>query len=1326
MTQKKYALTSPQREIWFDQILHPAIPLYNRGRCLKILGDINPVLLTQAVNYLVKKHDTLRLKLSENDNGLPEQRICPKIVLKVPLKDFTDKKDPDNVAQEWMLNRLNEPFQLRDAILFRVDLIKIGDERYYLLMQYHHLITDGYTNTLLTRSLADIYTSLAQQKKPDLTAPSYTDFIAVDADHKTLAVREQQRDYWLKKYSQVPKPLFRPRYHLRSNDKFIGSQLASFKMPRAFYQRLHTLGKHYQTTLFRVLLAVFYVYFTRTEQRADFTIGVPTLNRPTTEFKKSAGLFTLINPAHFSFEKTMTFSELLQKIDHSLKKDLAHQPFPSSEISRVVNQGNHNASLFDISLSYLRFDSHAPFDDIHSETSLLPNLSEQSPLSIYIQDFHPDREVKFDFIYNLRYFNATDITTLQTRLFSLLKTVLEESERPICELPLCTLQETAQLHTWNDTDKAFPKPSKVITLFEQQALKSPDKIALIFKTESLTYQVLNEKSNQLAQVLIGLKHPEKNPLIAISVTRSPRMIIGLLAILKVGGAYVPIDPNYPKNRLAHMFEDSQPSLLLTETSFVQQLAFNPDKTQVICLDKENFETESVKNIALAHSENDLAYVIYTSGSTGKPKGVMIEHAAFSNFVLSSIERYKINQEDRLLQFASISFDAAIEEIYPTLLQGATLVLRTEEMIASTETFLRQCTAYKLTILDLPTAYWQNLLTDAEIIKHHWPKSVRLVIIGGEAVSAHSIHTWLEHFGTYPALLNTYGPTEATVVASVFQFDALKNQKIYIGQPILNTKIHILDRYQRLLPPNTAGELCISGQGLARGYLQQPQLTADKFMTVAILGKMTRLYRTGDLAQWTPEGQLEYLGRIDNQVKLRGFRIELGEIETRLCQHSAVKEAIVLLQKQVKDKRLIAYITLGQNPPPPPHELRQWLKETLPDYMIPAQIMSLSELPMTPNGKVDHNALLLSQTLETAATEKSHKQPETLTEELLARIWTDLLALDKPNTCSIDIHDDFFAMGGHSLIAAQLIAHIQKTFEITLPLVRLFENPTIASLAKCIDNLQEKTTEKQIPWSAIVPFQLSGDKKPLFIIPGGAADEGEMMNLVKLVYLLGKERPIYGLRARGWKDQQQPYASVPAMAKAYIDEIQTIQPTGSYLLVGECLGGRVMIEVAHQLHQQGKMVEDLFLIETILHSGGETFLALINNIIVPKLKRQWQALRKMSIEKRFSHLNQKLSRLLRPKAIKNANQQDKPSEIIEQLQQAHENKINRYQPPIHKGNLTFLVTKNLLNNPPNSNWNSLATGKVTLIELPSGTEHTAYLGEQVKTTASRLKYCLDKV
>ncbi|MCK4493073.1 MAG: hypothetical protein KAU26_03400, partial [Methylococcales bacterium] len=449
--KKIFPLTSPQREIWFDQILHNSISLYNRARIIKLSGEINPDLFEKAVNVLIEQHDALQLMLEEGETGIPQQYCALAPSITVPLWDFSDKKQAETFANKWMLARSNEAFILTKNLLFRVDLIKVGQGDYYALMQYHHLITDGFSNTLLTQSLASIYTQLVDSKAPDSKRYSYHNFIEFD-DSRSL---ETQRAYWLKKYTSAPKPLFSPRYHLQSNNGFIGSELTSFTLPRKLYQQLHQLGKQHQTTFFRVLLAVFYVYFTRTQQRDDFAIGVPTLNRSQANFKKTAGLFTLINPAWFEFGQTLSFQELLQKIDHSLKNDFAQQPFPSSEISRVVNQGAHNASLFDISISYLRFDSEAVFAGIESETTLLSNLWEQSPLSVYVQDFHQDTEVTVDFIYNLRYFNTDDISRLQARLLALLEAVLNNSQLPIDQLPLMTNAEITQIQAWNKTSKNF-------------------------------------------------------------------------------------------------------------------------------------------------------------------------------------------------------------------------------------------------------------------------------------------------------------------------------------------------------------------------------------------------------------------------------------------------------------------------------------------------------------------------------------------------------------------------------------------------------------------------------------------------------------------------------------------------------------------------------------------------------------------------------------------------------------------------------------------------------------------------------------------------------
>jgi amino acid adenylation domain-containing protein len=1180
MTQKTFPLSSPQLEIWFDQILHEEIPLYNRTRYLKIPAIIDPLLFEHAVNLLVKKHDALRIQLTKilDDQGIPMQTYSD-MKVKVPLWDFSAESNPDKVAMSWIAARSNKPFKLTQQALFRYDLIKTHHDGYYLLMQYHHLIVDGYSMAQLSRSLANIYTQLVNSNTPNLNSPSYTAFIEDDQAYVASKSFAENRDYWSGKYPASPEALFVPRYRAHYSEALIGSQVETLLMPRAFYQQLHQLGKQHQVTFFRVFLAALYVYFVRTAQRDDLAIGFPTLNRNRTEFKQTAGLFTLVNASFFNFGRTLTFVELLQKINQGLKEDLAHQPFPISEINRLVNpkQGNTRTRLFDINVSYQRFDFDCCFDEINTQTTQVLYAWEQTPLMIHIEDFNAEAEVKFHFLYNLAYFKADEIKALQARLMILLEAVLQKSALPIQQLPIMAATEISTLQTWNATSIAYPQNQSVVDLFEQQVVKTPDKIALVFAKQSLSYLQLNQQANQLAHYLTTLKNQQgvrlfsHNPLIAVAVERCPDMVIALLAIFKVGGAYLPIDPNYPQQRIRYMLEDSKVNLLVTQSHLTSRLSVHQLKQVCISvnLDELKLLSYSSANLVKQSQAHDLAYVIYTSGSTGQPKGVMVEQHGLVNFLQDMQQRTQITAEDRLLAITTLSFDIATLELYLPLMSGSCLCLCSSADARNALALQQQLIQHEISFMQATPATWALLRYS------DWQATMPLTILcSGEAISA-DLSNYL--LANSRLLWNVYGPTETSIGSSAYLITSVLKSQPFIGQPIANTRIYIIDADNNVLPIGVAGELGIAGSGVTRGYLNRPKLTAEKFIDFEFEGKQERLYKTGDLAKWTSNGQLEYLGRTDHQIKLRGFRIELGEIEANLCQHPHINAAIVNLHATENNQQLIAYITT-QVETISVDEIRSWLKNSLPDYMIPAQIIPLSIFPLTANGKINRLALPAPENIR-QANEKG-TLPRTLTEERLARIWVDILGIDlsqqPAGAATINIHDDFFTMGGHSLFAAQLMSQIQKTFQIELPLVRIFEFPTIAKLSQCIelqlDSNPSFQSMKNQPWSAVVPIQREGKHPPLFIMPGGCAGEEELINLVNLIFLLGKDRPIYGLQARGWDGQLPPYTSVNAMADDCVKAIRSVQAEGGYLLVGECLGGRVMLAIAQQHQAQGQIIK----------------------------------------------------------------------------------------------------------------------------------------------------------
>jgi len=679
--------------------------------------------------------------------------------------------------------------------------------------------------------------------------------------------------------------------------------------------------------------------------------------------------------------------------------------------------------------------------------------------------------------YNIDLFDAATISRMLGHFQTLLEGIVANPDERVSDLPLLTETERYQLLVgWNDTQRDYPKDRCVHELFEEQVERTPQATAVMFEEERLSYRELNRRANQLAHRLQALG-VGPGVLAGICMERSVEMVVGLLGILKAGGAYVPVDPNYPMERLALVLNDAQTPVLLSQQHLAE--TFPRHGAEILCLDSE-WETiaqESQENPVSEVITDKLAYVIYTSGSTGRPKGVQVAHRALVNFITSSCATFALEPSDRVLQFASISFDTAAEEIFPCLVRGATLVLRTDSMLDSVSAFLQKCRDWGVTVLDLPTVYWHELT--AKLSSEHLaiPEQLRLVIIGGEKALPDKLAQWQQCVDGHVRLLNTYGPTEATVVATMWESNGTAQvdeslREVPIGRPIPNVQTYVLDKHLNPVPIGVPGELHIGGAGLARGYLNRPELTREKFIPHPFSKEPgERLYKTGDLARYRPDGNIEFLGRLDYQVKIRGFRVELGEIEAVLGQHPAVRGVAVMAREDIRkegwesenlkskiqnpklDKCLVAYVVSNQQPCPMATELRSFLKEKLPDYMIPSAFVMLDALPLTPNGKTDRRALPAPDQTRPDL-EGAFVAPRNPVEEVLAGIWVEVLGFDQ-----VGIHDNFFEIGGHSLLATQVISRVRKSFHVELPLRSLFEKPTIEELAGVITQSQGKGAEQ---------------------------------------------------------------------------------------------------------------------------------------------------------------------------------------------------------------------------------------------------------------------------
>ncbi|MFN9546340.1 MAG: amino acid adenylation domain-containing protein, partial [Cyanobacteriota bacterium] len=1038
-----YSLSTPQREIWFDQMLHDGVPLYNIGGYVDLPGRIDPVLFEQAVNLLVQRHDSLRLWLTaeRDEDGLPLQTFVDPWPVRVPMVDVSGEVDPEAAANAFMRRRFEEPFTLEGSPLFRYDLLKLADDHFYWLMQYHHLIVDGWAIALLNRSLASFYSDLVAGRVPELEPPSYSAYIADDRTYVESAKFERQQAFWQGHHPQAPEPLLTPYYRRQFDGGLVGSGCESMMLSRSFYDSLGRLASAHGATLFHVLLGALYVYFARTGQCDEVTFGLPVLNRANATYKKTAGLFANQSPVRFACGRNLSFADLLERISATLKAVYRHQRFPSSQIRRAAGAEADCARLSDVGLSYENHDYEAVFGGIVSRMTVLLHSWQQTPLQLFVRDFHPGEDIRVDFVYNHVYFSADEIWALHKRFQSILETALSDPYQPISSFSMMPEAERRQvLVEWNATKADYPHDRCVHALFEAQVERTPEAIALAFEGQSLSYAELNARANRLAHRLMdfGIRPDDR---VAIGVERSLEMVVGLLAILKAGGAYVPLDPAYPEERLAFMLEDSAPVALLVHGATRERLSALASGTPLLDLDADAgaWAQRSDKDLdpsSLGLEPTHLAYVIYTSGSTGKPKGVMVEHRGLCNLVVTQIREFGLVPDSRILQFASFSFDACVSEVWTALCSGALLHLPSPQTKLIGDALASTLAGQAISHATLPPSVLATL-SDGERLT-----TLRTLIAAGERLPQALVHRW----ATNRHLINGYGPTEATVCATL-QACALEDLgDPPIGHPVANTRIYLLDTHGEPVPIGVVGELHIGGAGVARGYLNRPQLTAERFLPDPYSPEPNaRMYRTGDLARWLPGGNLEYIGRVDFQVKIRGFRIELAEIEAALQSCDGIREAVVLAREDSSgEKRLVAYVTSDTaasttDTTALPAVLKAQLQGSLPDYMVPAAFVPLESLPLTPNGKLDRRALPAPES--DAYVTGAYAPPKGPVEEAVAEIWSDLLKLER-----VGRHDDFFSLGGHSLLAVQVISRLRTILDLEAKLAELFARPVLADFA----------------------------------------------------------------------------------------------------------------------------------------------------------------------------------------------------------------------------------------------------------------------------------------
>jgi amino acid adenylation domain-containing protein len=1078
-----------QRRLWFLDQFEPGSPFYNIPTAIRLFGTLNIGVLERAFNEIVRRHESLRTVFIGKD-GEPMQVIYPEVRLALPVVDLRYLHGENREAEA--LRQVNEearrPFDLSVGPLLRGRLLQLDDEEYIAVITMHHIVSDGWSMAIFVQELAVLYDRFQAGRPsplPELEI-QYADYAEWQRDWLQGEVLEEQVEYWRQALAGIPPvlelPTDRPRPAVQSS---VGAS-ATFRLPKDLVEALKTLGMRESATTFMTFLAAFQTLLHRYSGQTDIAVGTPVAGRNQAEIEGLIGFFVNTLVLRADYTENPSFLDLLKQVRETALGAYAHQNLPFEMLVEA--------------LAPERDMSHTPLFQAMFILQTAPVQAKELP-SLRLQQIEVDQGTStFDITmsmteqrewmavsieYNTDLFDAGAIERMIEHFQVLLAGIVANPDQPVSTLPLMSAAERHKmLETWNDTAVDFPRNLCVHHLVEMQVERSPEAVAVVApasaeqarQRQALSYRQFNAQANRLAHYL---RHRGVGPetVVGLCLDRSAEMMVGLLAISKAGGAFLPLDPSYPPERLTYMLEDAGAKLVLSQNDVlgrVPELArFDP-----ILLDVETarIREQSDENPNTAVQPENLAYIIYTSGSTGEPKGVMVPHYAVVNHNLAMVEQFGLTPADRMLQFATISFDAAVEEIFPTWMTGATLVLRPDSMLVSGTELLRMVQEEQLTILDLPTAYWHEWVHELTLLDESLPQSLRLVILGGQKASGVKLADWERLSGREQAWINTYGPTETTVVATTYKpaethslWDAGLDPPI--GLPIANVKAYILEKCAQQAPVGVRGELCIGGVAVTRGYLNRPALTAESFIPDPFSGEPgARMYRTGDQARRLPDGNIQFLGRRDDQVKVRGFRVELGEIEAVLQQHASIRQAVAEVYGSKEDEtRLVAYATSDREPGPTEGELRAYLKSRLPDFMVPQSILLLAELPLTPAGKVDLRSLPGPEGLQKNAT-AVELPPRTPVESALAELWTQILGVK-----DIGVHDNFFDLGGHSLLATQLVAHIRQTLQVEIPVRTIFESPTLATLAGVIETTQRSPLSVQPPPIAPVP---RGDDLPL--------------------------------------------------------------------------------------------------------------------------------------------------------------------------------------------------------------------------------------------------------
>jgi len=1335
-------LSFSQQRLWFLDQFDPGSPAYNIPCAVHLSGAVNVVTLEQSLNEVVRRHEVLRSTFATVD-GRPVQVIAPVSAGTLSVVDIREIPEPEReiLVQGLISEEVQHSFDLSRDPLMRATLLRLGEEDHVLILNIHHIASDGWSMGILIREVGTLYRAFSTGKTsplPELPI-QYADFAFWQQQWLQSEALESQLSYWKQqlagKLPVLELPTDRSRRPIRTS---VGA-IERFTVDKELTNKLRMLGLQEGASLYMIMLAALQTLLYRYTGQEDISVGTYIANRNRAEVESLIGFFVNTLVMRTDLSGAPTFRELLGRVREVTLGAYAHQDVPIEKLLEQL-QPERNLSytpLFQVMLVLQNTPMH---------TLDLPGLTIQPlkvegnthahfDLTLWLEEMHEGLVGSME--YNTDLFDSSTIIQMLVHFQTLLESVVANPSQRLSDLPLLTNVERNQLlFEWNDTKTDYLPEQCIHELFEAQAERTPDAVAVVFGDQQLTYRELNCRANQLAYHLQGLGiGPEV--LVGICVERSLEMVVGLLGILKAGGAYVPLDPAYPKERLAFMLSDAQVSVLLTQKKLGAGLPEH--RAYIVYLDTDwgVISQESEKNPVKGVIGKNLAYVIYTSGSTSKPKGVTINHRSLVNAYQAWEHAYQLRGLGTShLQMASFSFDVFSGDLIRALCSGAKLVLCPREWLLAPEKLYKLMRKEKVDCAEFVPAVLRNLVQYLDRTEQDL-NFMRLLVVGSDSWYVKEYEEFQRFCGPDTRFINSYGVSEATIDSTYFESTKVNlpvDELLPIGRPFANTQIYILDRHLQPVPIGVPGELHIGGASLARGYLNRPKLTEEKFIPNPFSHEPgARLYKTGDKACYLPDGNIQFLGRLDNQVKIRGFRIELGEIEAVLAQHPVVRETVVIAQEDApSDKRLVAYVVANEGHEPTVSELRRFLKEKLPEYMVPSAFVMLEAVPLTPNGKVDRCGLPAPDTSRRGL-EEGFVAPRDTIELQLAQIWEDVL-----NVHPVGVRDNFFDLGGHSLLAVNLVAKIQQQFAKNLPLAILFQGSTIEHLAGILSQQTDS-----LSWSPLVTIQSGGSKRPFFCVPGGG---GNVIYFYHLARYLGLDQPFYGLQAMGLDGESQPNTRVEDIAACYIKALLGVQPQGPYFLGGHSGGGWVAFEMAQQLQKQGHRVDLLAILDVQAPVPGNnpvdvdgdeaTWLVIIARQIErwlgKKLEVTYEALQPLPPDEQLNYFKERLKivNLLPHEAsttqargflqVFKANAQ---ALAHYNLQEVYPTRITLLRASEFHPEDTTLPTENLLED-PTWGWGQLSAEPVEIHVVPG--DHLTMMAEpHVQVLAERLRACLDK-